>query len=54
MMVRIHDSGLSIPNEPELVDGIELAEGYEDQPADGAAYEGQSVLIFGQGASSEA
>ena len=42
-------TGLTEPNVPETVDGIGLAEDYESQPKDGKEYEGEAVLIFGQG-----
>lgn len=42
-------TGLSTPNIPKGIDGIELAQGYEDVPKEGSAYEQQSVLVLGQG-----
>ena len=42
-------TGLSVPNIPSGIEGIELAQGYEDVPKDGSAYERQSVLVLGQG-----
>jgi cation diffusion facilitator CzcD-associated flavoprotein CzcO len=42
-------SGIDLPNVPDNVDGIDLAEGYEDLPSTGEGFEGQTVAIFGYG-----
>jgi cation diffusion facilitator CzcD-associated flavoprotein CzcO len=42
-------TGLSTPNSPPSVAGIELAQGYEQVPETGESFEKQSVLVLGLG-----
>lgn len=41
-------TGVSVPNLPEI-EGIELADGYEDMSIDPADYAGKTVLVLGKG-----
>lgn len=40
-------TGLSVPNAPSTIKGIDLTTGYEDLPVDGQSYEGKSVAVLG-------
>lgn len=42
-------TGLPVPHIPANVPGIELAEGYEHQPATGEAYDDLAVAVLGMG-----
>ena len=42
-------TGLPAPHIPASVPGIDLAEGYEHQPATGEAYDGLAVAVLGMG-----
>ncbi|EDV20871.1 uncharacterized protein TRIADDRAFT_60515 [Trichoplax adhaerens] len=47
--VAIVSTGLSVPYIPPNITGIDLTEGYESISTNASDYEGQSVLILGQG-----
>ena len=42
-------SGLSIPNAPATMSGIELTKGYEDLQESGEEFEGKTVAVIGMG-----
>jgi hypothetical protein len=47
--VIIIASGVDVSNIPADIDGIELADGYEDLPSTGESFEGLSVAVLGHG-----
>ena len=48
-LVLVTATGLSKPNVPISVDGIEHTVGYESLPPTGESFEGQSVVVLGLG-----
>jgi cation diffusion facilitator CzcD-associated flavoprotein CzcO len=42
-------SGLGVPNAPDSLHGINIADGYETLPTSGEAYEGKTVAVIGMG-----
>lgn len=47
--VVVMATGLSLPNAPTSVDGVEHTLGYESLPPTGESFEGQSVAVLGLG-----